>query len=121
MIKKLDKIKEVFLNGVDEEDYKDNLAKISEWETGIIENEALADWQRHDITKRMIKLAREAYKDNAVILATTRSLDEEERMIIFAKQDAIEFLLSLTGEDAQAELEQINKEIRTALAVQGRY
>lgn len=116
MTKELEKLRDVFLNSeLDNETIEDNKKKIAEWEKSLLFNESLAEWQDHDITRKIIRKAKLAYKDNGLFLAESRELSEAQRQSLFAKQDAIIFLISLTGDDAQKEIEQINNEIRIAL------
>ena len=111
----LDKIREVFLSEVDDETREDNEAKIREWESALIHNQAFADWQSHDITRLIVQQVREAYRDIAVTLATNRSLTPEARASLWARQDAMVWILSVTEKDARGTLEQVEKEIRVAL------
>lgn len=113
----LEKIREIFLTEVDEETRLDNEQKIIEWETGLRENEAIANWREHDVTQSIIAKARESYKDAAILLALDRRLSNEVREKLWAKQDAYLFLLSLMDTDAQGELQRIHTEIRQALNV----
>lgn len=114
-MQELDKVKDIFLDVDDPETLEDNRRKIAEWEQGIIENQAYADWQDHDITKKVSAQARKAYIDCALQLSANRSLTTAEREKLWARQDAMLFLLSLFEKDAKGELEQINFEIRRAL------
>lgn len=117
MNKELDKIKEIFLTEVDEDIRQDNLDKINEWEQGLTHNEAFVSWQDHDITKEILKQAKESYREIALILADNRKLTEEQRYALWGKQDACAFIIDLAGKDAKGELEQIQKEIKTALSI----
>ena len=115
MNKDLEKVREIFLTEVDEETRLDNEQKIIEWETGLRENEAIADWRDHDITKKIALQAKESYKDFAMQLAINRALTPEQRQTLWGKQDACLFILSMTEVDARGALEQIRKEIKAAL------
>lgn len=114
-MKEIDKLKDIFLSDDDPETVEDNRRKIAEWEQGLIENQAYTDWQDHDITKRVSAQARQTYIDCAVQLSANRSLDTVQREKLWARQDAMLFLLSLFEKDAKGELEQINSEIKRAL------
>lgn len=114
-MKDLDQVKNIFLADVDEETRADNELKIREWEQALIENEAFLSWQEHDITKVIILQVRKAYKEISLNLAVNRGLTEAQRMSSWAKQDACLFLLGLAEKDAKGTLEQVTKEIKTAL------
>lgn len=112
----LDQAKDIFLSPeLDEETRSENEAMIREWEQTLIRSEAFDSWRKHDITQQIIIQARESYKDFAVQLSQDRKLTDEQRRSLWAKQDAALWLLSLTDKDAKSVIEQIHKEIRTAL------
>lgn len=111
----LDKVRKIFLTEVDEETRIDNEKKIAEWEHDLRENEAIAQWRDHDITKQLTLKAAATYKDLCMMLATNRTLTEEQRHTLWGRQDACLFILSLTEIDAKGRIEQIQKEIRAAL------
>lgn len=114
-MQELEKIKDIFLADEDPETVEENRQQIAVWELSIIENQAFVDWQDHDITKRLSKQVRQTYVDVAVQLSQNRNLTTAEREKLWAKQDAMLYILSLTEKDAKGELEQINAEIRRAL------
>lgn len=117
MHKELEYLKAKFLaDDIDAEDREENLQLIKDWEKGLIQNEAFINWQNHDITQEIIKKAKEVYKDMSLILALNRTLTEEKRFSLWAKQDACLFLLSLCDKDAKNELENIHKEIKAAIS-----
>ncbi len=116
MDKDLQKLKEIFLaSDVDSEDYEDNLKLVTEWETSLRENEDFASWQESDVTKMIIKQAKDSYKDNAMQLMLKRNMTEEERKSLWSKQDAFLWLLSLIEKDVKGTITQIQSEIRRAL------
>lgn len=116
MEKELQKLKEIYLAGdVDDEDREDNLKKIIEWETSIRESEDFLSWQTSDITKKIAEQAKNTFKDNAVRLSSDRNMTEEERKSIFAKQDAMLWILSLTEKDVKGTIAQVQGDIRRAL------
>lgn len=112
----LDKIRQIFLTEVDEETRLDNEKKIDEWERDLRENEAIAQWRDHDITKQLSTKAGATYKDLCMQLATNRTLTEEQQHTLWGRQDACLFILSLTEIDAKGRIEQINKEIKAAIS-----
>lgn len=112
----IQKIREIFLADVDEETRADNEAKIREWEERIIRNQAYIDWREHDITKEINKAVRNAYREHAIALATNRTISEEQRKALWAKQDACLFILSLTDQNAKTALESVLREIRQVLS-----
>lgn len=115
-MKELDELKAHFLtDDLDEETRADNEAQIRAWENALIQNENFAGWVEHDITRLIVSETREAYKNHALQLATSRTLTEAQRQSLFAKQDACLFLLNLIEKDAKGTLEQIHREIRAAL------
>jgi hypothetical protein len=112
----IQKVREIFLTDLDEETRADNEAKIREWEEQIIRNQAYLDWREHDITTEINKMVRQAYKEHAMALASNRTLTEEERKALWAKQDACLFILSLTDQNAKSALESVLREIRQVLS-----
>ena len=112
----IEKVKEIFLsNDIDDEEYDDNLDKIKEWEGEIIKNENLLSWQEHDITKDIMSKAREEYIEISLKLARDRKTKEAGRMSLWAKQDAMIWILSLSTNEPKMILEQINSDIKKAL------
>lgn len=114
----LNKIREVFLaDDVDEEDRKDNEERINAWSKALTENKSMVEWQKQDITQLIIRQAKESYKESAMQLIRNRTLTPEQRASIYAKQDAMLWLLSLIETDAEKSLEQVQKEIQRAVDV----
>lgn len=111
---KLQHVRSVFLDEDDEETRLDNEAKIASWEQTLVESETFIDWRSHDVTRKIAKQAKDTYRSLAAQLSYNRSLTEEERKSMWAKQDAMLWLLSLTEQDARASLEQVHKEIERA-------
>lgn len=116
-MQELEKAREIFLSGVDPETLEENKQILSEWERGVRQNQAYLQWKGHNITQEINKMVKEAYKDFAVILSERRDLTDEQRMSLWAKQDACLFILNLTNKDAKSELEGILRDIRKALTV----
>ncbi len=115
-MKDIEKIKEIFLSeDVDDEDYQENLDKITDWENSLIENENLLSWQEHDITKEIISNTKENLLEVSLRLVNDREITEQERMTMFAKQDAMKWLISLSSDNPKIILEQINDDIKKAL------
>lgn len=115
----IDKAKEYFLsNDIDEETREENAEQIREWEAAIIQHEAYADWQDHDITKLIASKARARYVDIALRLSNDRSLTAETRATLWAGQDAALWILSITSTNAREMLEDIQQEIRSKLPPQ---
>ena len=115
-MKELEQLKEIFLSDdIDSEDYQENLDAITEWEQSLIENENLLSWQEHDITKQIISEAKSGYVALSIRLAKNRKLTDEERASIYAKQDAMIWLISLGGDDPKSVVEQIHGDIKKAL------
>jgi hypothetical protein len=116
MIKELEKVREIFLSEeIDEELRADNEERIKEWEQSLIQSEAFASWQDHDITKNIVSQIKSSYKEIGVQLSTDRKLTETQRQSLWAKQDACTFLLELTEKDAKGTIEKITNEIRQAI------
>lgn len=111
----LDKLKEIFLTDVDEETKAENLEQIRQWEQTLIRSEAFKSWQEHDVTRQIAGKAKETYKDAVLSLGRDRWLKDTQRAELFAKQDAALWILSLTEQDIKVTIEQVQKEIRTAL------
>lgn len=116
MTTEIEKLKEIYLaNDVDDEDYQENLEKINEWETTLRTSEDFLSWQQSDVTKGIMKQAKESYRDLAMQLMTNRNLTETERASIYAKQDACLWIIALVAKDAKALIKQIETEIKKAL------
>jgi len=115
-MKDIEKLKDIFLSkDIDDEDYQENLDQINEWEKSLIENENLLGWQEHDITKQVLTQVRESYIEISLRLATQREIEEHERISLWAKQDAMLWLLSLASNEPKVLLEKIENDIRKAL------
>jgi hypothetical protein len=114
-MKDLDKVREIFLTDVDEETKAENLEQIREWEKALADNEAYQGWREHDITKNIAAEARKAYTDISITLATRRDLSEPERLSLYARQDAMRWLLSHSERDAAEANKRIQADIRLAL------
>lgn len=115
-MKELEDIKNIFLaDDIDEETRQDNFAKIQEWESDIINNRNLLAWQEHDISKSIVVKLREAYKDISLRLLNDRAVSTEQRVSLWAKQDACLFLLGLIDMNAKSSLEQVKREISMAI------
>lgn len=113
----LDKLRDIYIadEGLTEEERADNAAKITEWERGLRESEALLSWKEHDFTREITARAKEHYRALGIRLATVRTLTEQERLSMWAKQDAMAWLLSLSQDDPKKEIELITNEIKLAL------
>jgi hypothetical protein len=111
----IEKLKEIFLTDVDEETKADNLAQIQEWERALVEAEDYEGWREHDVTRRVAAEAKKAYIDLSMELATRRDLTEQQRMSLYARQDAMRWLLSHTEKDGAATIKAIQADIRRAL------
>lgn len=115
-IKELEKIKEIYLSSdVDDEDYQENLQKITEWESSLRQNEDFASWLESDVTKSILEQAKTAYRDFAMTIMAGRDLTDAQRASLFAKQDAALWLISLIDKDTKGAVKQILTEIRRAL------
>lgn len=112
----LDEIRAVFLaDDVDEDTRADNLRQIEDWQKTLTESEAFQSWQEHDITKRIIAKAKETYREVSFHLAMARTLSEEARASLFAKQDAARWIIQLGDGDPKTAIEEVHKQIRTAI------
>ena len=112
----LEKVKEIFLaEDVDEETRKENEEQIMAWQQALVLNEAFNSWKNHDITKEILVKAKQSYKDISINLIRNRTLSETQRNAEWAKIDAISWLLSIIDQDAKGQLEQIQKEIHSAI------
>jgi hypothetical protein len=115
-MKDIEKVRQIFLaDDVDDEVRAENEEKIREWEEGLLKNEALLSWRDHDITKLIAAQAKISFKDLAIQLANNRTLTEDQRKSLWAQQDAMKWLLTLTEMDPASELKRIHEEIRAAL------
>ena len=112
----IEKLREIFLaEDVDSEDYEDNLRDLNELESRYRENENLLEWQQHALTQAVVKQAKEGRLEIALRLANDRELSNEQRASLFAKQDAMDWILNLASADPQKELENLDKEIENGL------
>lgn len=111
----IDKLKNIFLDEVDSETYDDNLKQITDWENSLEKNEAYISWTEHDITKEIIKKCREVHRVNVEKLSNDRTLTTEQRNGIFAKQDALNWIILLASRNAKGEIQQVKANIKKAL------
>lgn len=115
-MKEIDELRQVFLAEPDPEIRADNERIIIEWETKLVQSHAFNDWKSHDITQQIIKQARESYKEMAFQLAVNRTLTVEQRMTLWAKQDAMRYLLTMIDQDAKSVIDGIIADIKRALS-----
>jgi hypothetical protein len=114
--KLLDDARKIFLTGVDEETLRENEAEIQSWEQDIRANEAFAEWQKQDISKSIAERAKETYVECAITLATNRELKEPDRWNLYAKQDAVLYIITLIASDAKEVIASIEMEIKNKLS-----
>jgi len=113
----LDKLREIYLTDVDEETRQENLEQIRSWEEQLQKSEAFQSWKEHPVTAQITQQAHKTYVSLAVQLATDRSLPDLIRTSIYARQDAMLWLISLVEEDHEAIIASINADIKRALEV----
>lgn len=114
----LDEAKKVFLtDDLDGETYQHNLGVIREWERSMLNNEALVDWREHDVTKKLNEKAKAEYMQASLRLMRDRDLSEQTRMSLYAKQDACTLIFELSGGNAVATIEEVEKEIKREIAL----
>lgn len=111
----LQKLKEIYLKEVDPELYQENLEQITEWEKKLIESENMISWQAHDTTIDIKKQAKETYIGLCKQLALNRKLTDEQRLSIYAKQDACMWIITLGDSDPKETIRSINQLITQAL------
>lgn len=110
-------LKEVFLDpSLDQDELEDNRIRIEEWERALRTNTALKQWQNHDITREIAAKARETYIEAAVRIVERRDLSDADRFTLWAKRDAAQWILSMTNQDPDAVLTQVEEEVRRALS-----
>jgi hypothetical protein len=115
MMKELEQAKKIFLTDVDDETLAENQEQIRAWESSLQQNKAYERWKAHDLTVELNKRVKTSYRDFAMVLATNRSLTEEQRTSIYAKQDACLFILGLTDQDAENAIASVLREIRQTI------
>lgn len=115
----LERAKQVFLTDVDEETRQENAEELARWEKELLDNEALADWQQHDVTKKLLVKAKHEYIDASMQLANNRFLAESARMSLFAKKDACALVFELAGGDASEQIKQLEREMRQRISLAG--
>lgn len=109
-------LKKIYLaSDIDADDYQENLDEITEWEKELFTNEAMKSWQEHEVTKKILAQAEESYIAISTQLAMSRTLSDEERKSLWAKQDACLWIISLASQDVKTALTDIKKRIKTAL------
>lgn len=113
----IQKLKEIFLVGVDEETRQQNLDDITAWETALLQNENKIAWLENPVTQEIIKKAREVYRESAIQIGTNKNLSDHTRIELFAKQDSALWLLSFASGDPKSEMERIQTDIKRALDV----
>ena len=113
----LQKLKEFFLTDADGEDYQENKERIDAWEKEIRENENFISFQQHPIAKMVVSQAKQSFKDASVLLARSRTLTEEQRVGLWAKQDSALWVISLFEKDAKTALAGVQAEVKRALSV----
>ena len=111
----LQKLKEIYLTDVDAQSYQENLERITEWEKALIAHENMASWQAHQTTIDIKKQAKESYVFFCVQLATNRKLTDEQRISIYAKQDACLWIMTLGNDHALEDIRAIQRDIQIAL------
>jgi hypothetical protein len=114
-MKEIDRAKEIFLTDVEPETYAENLATIQEWERTLIKNQAYLGWREHQTTHELNKMVKAAMIDHAVQLGTNRNLSDEERNVLWAKQDACLFILNLTDQNPRTAIDSVMRDIRRAI------
>lgn len=111
-----DKLREVFLSkDIDDEDYDDNYKALNDLEREYRESVDLQEWLGHVLTKKLFDTAQEAYVSNAVRLAQDRELTEKERWSIYAKQDAMLWLLTVVEDNPTEKISLIEEQVKKAL------
>ena len=113
----LEKLKDIYLTDVDPETREENLEQIRDWEQSLLKHEGYQGWREHDVTKEISAKAKETYIDASLLLATSRELTPEQQHILWAKQDAALWILTLTEMDVKTAIAYIEKQIHQALAV----
>lgn len=112
----LQKAKEIFLTDVDEETYQENLAKITDWEKSLIENEEYLSWQEHPVTQKILKKARETYVDAVITLGRDmRNLSQDGIHKLIATQDSCMWVISVSSNDVKTQIEMVKNEINRVL------
>lgn len=111
----IEQAKEFFLEGVDAETFAENNELVTQWENELIQNEAMAEWQDSDVTKKMTSTVRSTYVDASMALVHGKTLTDIERSELFAKQSACLFVLSLTEGDMKEQVARLKKEIKSKL------
>lgn len=113
---KLQKLKEVFIDPtLPEEEQQDNLDFIKKLEDSIIQNKQIDTWLKDPITVDIMATARESYIELSLSLINKRDITEKERLSIYARQDAMLWILSLLPKDTQETLNSIDARIEQIL------
>lgn len=110
----LDELRKIFVAKVDDELRAENEEQIREWEQSLFHNEALLSWKEHAITQEFIRQARESYVQLSMQIMDKRHSDAI-RQEMWAKQEAMLWLIRLASDDPKSELERIQNDIRIAL------
>lgn len=111
----LEKLKEIYLDPtLSKEEIEDNARYIDKWEKVLIESKGFSSWLKDPITTDIFNNARTSYIELSRLLIEKRDLTERERLSIYARQDAMLWILSLKG-GAEQTITSIDKEIKIAL------
>jgi hypothetical protein len=113
---KIKKIKEYCLKDVDSETYEENRKDIQELEKALNESEMYKSWQDHEITKRIQEYAKKEHLDCSKTLATSRTLTDEERTNLWARQDAAKWIIDIGSQDVESEMRDINLKLDRILS-----
>ena len=116
MNEKLQKIKEYCLNDVDSETYEENRQEILELEKSLNDAEMYKSWQEHEITKRIKAFAKKEYVETCKLIALDRKLTGEQISSLWARQDAMMWILELGSNDTDSEVRDINLKLDQILS-----
>lgn len=112
----LDKLREIYLaDDVEDDIRKENFEEILNFEKQLREIDDFARWSEHPVTKMIVAQAKKTYIDHSLLLARSRELTESARLSLWAKQDAMLWLISLTTKNLDNEKRGIEMQIKRVL------
>lgn len=94
---------------------KDDQEHIDEWEKNMRIIVAREDYANHEITQKIIAIAKENFVHSSYVLGTSRNLTEEDRTRLWNIKDSSEWYLNLVVADFEGLKEQLSSEVRTRM------
>lgn len=112
-----EKLKQIFVDNpdLDSEDSRENIEEVTQMEREFEDSRLAKDWKEHELSKRLMVQAQESYIDLALRLANDRQLTEQERLSMYAKQDAMMWFMNLVERNPEKHMKEITDKVRRAI------